>query len=46
MLIDLTRAQPGYASRISFIEGDPAGILAVEFYGETDAELADKVRAA
>ena len=39
MLIDLTRAQPGYASHISFIEGDPAGILAVEFYGESHAEL-------
>lgn len=39
MLIDLTRAQPGYASRISFIEGDPAGVLAVEFYGESEAEL-------
>jgi FAD/FMN-containing dehydrogenase/Fe-S oxidoreductase len=42
MLIDLTRAQPGYASRISFIEGDPAGILAVEFYGETEKELVAK----
>jgi Fe-S oxidoreductase len=39
MLISLTRSQPGYASQIEFIHGDPAGILAVEFYGETDAEL-------
>ena len=45
MLIDLTRAQPGYASRISFIEGDPAGILAVEFYGETEKELVGKCEA-
>ena len=42
MSIDLTRAQPGYASRISFIEGDPAGVLSVEFYGESDAELIAK----
>jgi FAD/FMN-containing dehydrogenase/Fe-S oxidoreductase len=42
MLIDLTRAQPGYASRISFIEGDPAGVLCVEFYGESESELASK----
>ena len=42
MLIDLTRAQPGYASQISLIEGDPAGILAVEFYGESEAELQQK----
>ena len=42
MLINLTRAQPGYASQISFIEGDPAGVLCVEFYGETEAELVAK----
>ncbi|MCA9858283.1 MAG: FAD-binding protein [Thermomicrobiales bacterium] len=42
MLIDLTRAQPGYAQRISFIEGDPAGVLCVEFYGESEAELVAK----
>ena len=34
MLISLTREQPGYASQIAFIEGDPAALLAVEFYGE------------
>ncbi|MEZ4530252.1 MAG: FAD-linked oxidase C-terminal domain-containing protein [Thermomicrobiales bacterium] len=45
MLIDLTRAQPGYASRISFIEGNPAGILAVEFYGESEAELVSRCAA-
>ena len=39
MLIDLTRSQPGYANMISFIQGDPAGILAVEFYGTSDREL-------
>lgn len=39
MLISLTRAQPGYASQIAFIKGDPAAVLAVEFYGETEREL-------
>ncbi len=42
MLIGLTRAQPGFASQIAFIEGDPAGVLCVEYYGETDAELKQK----
>lgn len=42
MLIDLTRAQPGYARQIAFIHGDPAGVLAVEFYGESEGELAAK----
>lgn len=42
MLINLTRSQPGYASQIAFILGDPAGVLAVEFYGESEAELAAK----
>src|SRR5262245_9429245 len=42
MLIDLTRSQPGYAAQIAFIQGDPAGILAVEFYGESEDEIAAK----
>ncbi|MGI8477890.1 MAG: FAD-binding and (Fe-S)-binding domain-containing protein [Thermomicrobiales bacterium] len=42
MLIDLTRSQPGYARQISFIEGDPAGILVVEFYGTTPEEIERK----
>ena len=39
MLINLTREQPGYASQIAFIEGDPAGVLAVEYYGTTEREI-------
>jgi FAD/FMN-containing dehydrogenase/Fe-S oxidoreductase len=42
MLISLTREQPGYANMISFIHGDPAGILAVEFYGTSERELRQK----
>lgn len=39
MLINLTRSQPGYARQIAMIEGDPAALLVVEYYGETEAEL-------
>jgi FAD/FMN-containing dehydrogenase/Fe-S oxidoreductase len=42
MLISLTREQPLYSTQISFIHGDPAGILAVEYYGTTEAELEAK----
>ena len=42
MLINLTRSQPGFARQISMIEGDPAAVLVVEYYGETDAELEQK----
>jgi FAD/FMN-containing dehydrogenase/Fe-S oxidoreductase len=42
MLVNLTRAQPGYARLISFIMGDPAAVLVVEFYGESEAELERK----
>ena len=42
MLINLTRSQPGYARQIAMIEGDPAAVLVVEFYGESDAELKQK----
>ncbi|RIK46161.1 MAG: FAD-binding oxidoreductase [Chloroflexi bacterium] len=43
MLIELTRQQPGYASAIGFISGNPEAVLAVEFYGDDDAELKNKV---
>ena len=43
MLIELTRQQPGYASQIGFIQGNPEAVLAVEFYGDSDAELRDKI---
>ncbi|MDP9370683.1 MAG: heterodisulfide reductase-related iron-sulfur binding cluster, partial [Chloroflexota bacterium] len=39
MLVNLTRSQPGYASQIAFIQGDPAAVLAVEFYGKSEREL-------
>jgi FAD/FMN-containing dehydrogenase/Fe-S oxidoreductase len=42
MLVNLTRSQPGFARQISMIEGDPAAVLFVEFYGESDDELAQK----
>jgi len=42
MLIDLTRSQPAFARQISMIEGDPAAVLVVEYYGESDTELEQK----
>jgi FAD/FMN-containing dehydrogenase/Fe-S oxidoreductase len=39
MLVNLTRSQPGFAHQISMIEGDPAAVLFVEYYGKTDAEI-------
>ena len=42
MLIGLTRQQPLYSTQISFIEGDPAGVLAVEYYGASENELQRK----
>ncbi len=49
MLMDKTRANPEFAPKLTqFIEGDPAAVLTVEFYGESDAELSghiDKLRA-
>lgn len=40
--IEQTRLAPGYAHRLTFLEGNPGAILVVEYYGESDAELADK----
>jgi FAD/FMN-containing dehydrogenase/Fe-S oxidoreductase len=42
-LLDLTRAHPDYSRLLTFIEGDPAALLMVEFYGGNDAELSAKV---
>ncbi|MFQ5786885.1 MAG: FAD-binding and (Fe-S)-binding domain-containing protein [Thermodesulfobacteriota bacterium] len=42
MLISLTREHPGYAPILSFVDGDPAAILAVEFYGESESEVEKK----
>ncbi|MCC6315904.1 MAG: FAD-binding protein [Thermomicrobiales bacterium] len=42
MLINMTRSQPGYARQISVIEGDPAAVLVVEFYGDSEAEFSAK----
>ncbi|MCA9879570.1 MAG: FAD-binding oxidoreductase, partial [Thermomicrobiales bacterium] len=42
LLINLTRSQPGYARQISMIQGDPAAVLVVEYYGETEAELTER----
>ena len=45
-LMDRTRQNPEFAPRLmQFIEGDPASVLTVEFYGESEAELAGYVDA-
>ena len=43
-LLDKTRAAPGYRDRLTFVDGDPAAILLVEFVGaasELDAKVSD-----
>ena len=45
MMIDLTREVPAYARLLTWVQGRPAAVLIVEFYGETDAELLAKVEA-
>ncbi len=43
MLLDMTRAHPDYSRHLTFVEGDPAAVLAVEFYGESADELAANI---
>jgi FAD/FMN-containing dehydrogenase/Fe-S oxidoreductase len=38
-MMDLARAQPEWAKKLHFIEGDPAAVLITEFYGSDDQEL-------
>ncbi|HLA42129.1 MAG TPA: FAD-linked oxidase C-terminal domain-containing protein [Aggregatilineales bacterium] len=42
-LINKTRSNPDFARYLSFVEGDPAAIQVVEFYGEDEKELESKV---
>lgn len=43
LLLDRTRATPEFAKRLTFVEGDPAALLVVEFYGDTEQELSQKL---
>src|SRR5262245_28356947 len=45
MILDLARANLELSKRMSFIQGDPAVILGVEYAGESDAEVKSKVEA-
>jgi len=38
MLLGLTRRQPEYARRMTFVEGEPEALLMVEVYGQTEEE--------
>ncbi len=42
-ILDLTRRSLDYARQMTFVQGDPGALLFVEYYGETRAELADKL---
>ena len=42
-ILDMTKASLEFARLRTFIQGDPAAILAVEFYGESDDELINKL---
>ncbi len=43
-LLDKTRAQPEYSRYLTFIDGDPAAALIVEFVGERAEQLQAKVK--
>lgn len=42
-LIHLARSVPAYANQLTFVVGDPAAILAVEFSGDDPGFLADRI---
>ena len=39
MLMDLARAQPEWAKRMHFVDGDPEAVMLTEFYGESEREV-------
>ena len=44
-ILDLAKESPAAAHQRDFIEGDPEAILMVEYYGETDEEVSDRLDA-
>jgi FAD/FMN-containing dehydrogenase/Fe-S oxidoreductase len=42
-LMDLARAQPEWAKKLHFVEGDPAAVLLTEYYGDSETELSAKL---
>lgn len=44
VMIGLTRAVPEFAKKLTFIQGEPAAVLIVEFYGSSTAELDAKLQ--
>ncbi len=43
MIVRLTRGVPAYNRMLTFVEGIPAAVLIVEYYGESEAELLAKL---
>jgi len=42
-LMDLARAQPEWAKKMFFVEGDPEGVLLTEYYGDSPEEVEKKL---
>ena len=42
-ILDMARGSLEFSRLTTFIEGEPAALLAVEFYGETEADLASQL---
>ncbi len=42
-LMDLARAQPEWAKKLHFVQGDPEAVLITEYYGENERELSAKL---
>lgn len=42
-ILQLTRQQPAYARKMTFVEGDPEALLIVEFFGDTPQHVRHKL---
>jgi FAD/FMN-containing dehydrogenase/Fe-S oxidoreductase len=45
MVLTMARQSLGFSRRLGFIQGDPHDLILVEFYGESEVEVRDKLRA-
>ena len=42
-IMDLARAQPEWAKKLHFVNGDPEAVILTEYYGDSEAEIAARL---
>ena len=44
LILDMAKGSLGYSSKLTFVDGDPAALLLVEFFGDSESELESRLQ--